>query len=111
MIMVALGFTTNSAIKPQDTVAGSALFNSTRTMASTFGAAVIGAIVTVRERVHSSYITEHVVTGATITQQRLSDQGLQGVAAVVRGQAYVMAYADALGWVSLIVFFGFCVGV
>ena len=99
-IMVALAFTTTSAIRPEDTIPGSALFNSTRTLAATVGTAIITGIVTVRERVHSFHITEHVVTGATLTQQRLAEQGLSGLAGVVRAQAYVMAYADAFSATS-----------
>jgi MFS transporter, DHA2 family, multidrug resistance protein len=107
VMMVSIALTTTSTMKPEDTISGSALFNSTRTLATTVGSAIIGAIVTVRERVHSFTISEHVVTGAPITQGRLAAGGLQAISGAVRAQSYVMAYADALGWITLAVLAGF----
>jgi MFS transporter, DHA2 family, multidrug resistance protein len=107
VMMVSIALTTTSTMRPKDTISGSALFNSTRTLATTVGSAVVGAIVTVRERVHSFHIAEHVVTGAPITGERLAAGGLQAVAGAVRAQSYVMAYADALGWITLILLAGF----
>ena len=55
---------------------GGTIFNVVRSLAGTFGGAVIGGVLTVRERVHSFYLTAHLVTGAPSTVRRQSAEGL-----------------------------------
>lgn len=98
-IMVPLLIVSTSALQPKDALAGGTLFNMVRTLAGTFGTAVIGAIVTVRERVHSNTILDHVVAGAPATVQA---GGPARLMAEATGQAFTMAYADAYGWLGMI---------
>ncbi len=101
-IMVPLLIVTTSTLQPQDALSGGTLFNVLRTLAGTFATAVLGAIITVRERVHSNIIVEHVVTGAQATVQREAGGGAGAVAAAATKQAFVMAYADAFGWLGIV---------
>ena len=99
--MVPLLLISTSTMQPQDAMSGGALFNIIRTLAGTIGSAVMGAVITVRERVHSDLIVEHLVAGASATVQRQADVGAAGLAAAATRQAYVMAYADAFGWLGM----------
>jgi DHA2 family multidrug resistance protein len=101
-IMVPLLLISTSTLQMQDATAGGTLFNCIRTLAGTIGTAVMGAIITVRERVHSNVITDHLVAGAAVTVQRAASGGPAGLAAAATRQAYVMAYADAYGWLAVI---------
>ncbi len=98
-IMVPLLIVSTSTLGPQDATAGATLFNMVRTLAGTLGTAVMGAIVTVRERVHSNTILDHVVAGAPATVQAGGAARLKAESTV---QAFTMAYADAYGWLGMI---------
>jgi hypothetical protein len=43
-----------------------------------------------------------LVAGAAVTVQRAASGGPAGLAAAATRQAYVMAYADAYGWLAVI---------
>ena len=98
-IMVPLLIVSTSTLQPQDAVAGGTLFNMVRTLAGSFGTAIVGAIVTVRERVHSNTISDHIVAGAPLTVQA---GGPARLAADATRQAFTMAYADSYGWLGMI---------
>ena len=95
-IMVPLLLIATSTLQAKDAIAGGTLFNMVRTLAGTVGTATLGAIITVRERVHSNVIADHIVAGAQATAAREA-AGPGPVAAAASRQAYVMAYADAYG--------------
>jgi hypothetical protein len=78
-----------------DALAGAPIFNVVRTLAGSVGGAIIGGILTVRERVHSNTIVDHLVVG-TVTRP------IGALAGEVRLQATTMAVADAFGWMGLI---------
>ena len=102
-IMVPLLIISTSTLQMADAVAGGTLFNIIRTLAGSIGTAVMGAIITVRERVHSNTISDHIVVGGMATMQRQGAAGPAGLARAVTRQAYVMAYADAYGWLAVII--------
>ncbi|MGA9011077.1 MAG: DHA2 family efflux MFS transporter permease subunit [Acetobacteraceae bacterium] len=95
-IMPPLVLIATSLITPANAASGSALFNIVRTFAGTLGTAVAGALLTVRERVHSAMILLHVQPGD------IPNSALGSVSARASVQAYVMACADAYGMLGLI---------
>ena len=101
-IIVPVLLVTTSVLQPQDAVAGGTLFNVLRTLAGTAGSAIIGAVVTVRERVHSNLIINHVMAGAQATVQREATGGPAAITTAATAQAYVMAYADAFGTLGMV---------
>lgn len=107
-IMVPLLLISTSTLQAKDATTGGTLFNLVRTLAGTIGSATLGAIVTVRERVHSNTILDHVVAGARVSVQREA-AGTASVAAAATRQAYVMAYADAYGWLGVVTMAGLLV--
>ena len=56
-----------------------------------------------RERVHSFYLTEHLVRGAPLTVAREYVQGVGLLSQAVRIQATVEAIADGFGWAAMVV--------
>lgn len=99
LIMVPLILIATSTLQMKDAIAGGTLFNVVRTLAGSTGGAVVGAILTVRERVHSNAIVEHLVAGAPSTMNAGS---LGLLAAEARRQATTMAAADAYGWIGVV---------
>jgi DHA2 family multidrug resistance protein len=103
---VPLVFLTVSVLKPEDALTGGTIFNIVRTLAIAAGPAVVNAIVTVRERVHSVYVLGHVVPGSPATDARLAAVGQAALIQAARAQSYVLAYADAFGWISVLLTLG-----
>jgi len=96
-----------SALKPEDALSGSALFNVVRVLAGNAGAAIIGGIVTVRERVHSNILASDATTGAFGTVRRQAELGgMSGLSSDIHRQAFVMAYADSYGWIAMLMLAG-----
>jgi MFS transporter, DHA2 family, multidrug resistance protein len=100
LIILSLVVISTSTLQPVDALSGATTFNVVRTLAGTIAGAVIGGILTVRERVHSNTIVEHLATGAATTVQAQAAGGLVGA---VRRQATTMAVADAFGWMGVII--------
>ena len=105
-IMVPLLMISTTTLQQKDAIAGATLFNMVRTLAGTVGTAVMGAIVTVRERVHSNAILDHAVAGAGATVQREAAGGVAAITGAASGQAFTMAYADAYGWLGMVTLAG-----
>lgn len=103
---VPLVFLTTGVLQPEDALSGGTIFNVVRTLAISAGPAVVTGIVTVRERVHSVYLVEHLVPGSPATNARIEVAGQAALAAAARAQAYVLAYADAFGWISVLLLAG-----
>lgn len=106
MAFPALVFLTTSSLQPQDALSGGTIFNIVRTLAISAGPAIVTAIVTVRERVHSFYIVANFVPGSLAFTQRVSRTGEAALVAAAHVQAYVMAYADAFGWAAVVLLIG-----
>ena len=103
LIMVALVVMTTSTLQMTDALSGATLFNVVRTLAGSVGAAAIGGILVVRERVHSNMIVDHLVAGGPAIAQAPSVGALAGA---VRRQATTMAVADAFGWIGMVMLGG-----
>jgi MFS transporter, DHA2 family, multidrug resistance protein len=95
-IMTPLVLITTSLVTPANAASGGALFNMVRTLAGTLGTAVAGAVITVRERVHSATILLHVQAGD------IPAAAVGATAQRASAQAFVMAYADTYGMLGLI---------
>jgi DHA2 family multidrug resistance protein len=85
-----------SSLQLQDAPSAGALFNIVRTLAGSAAAAITGAVITIRERVHDALLLTHVPAGA------VPDAMAGEVAARARTQAFVLAYADTYGLIALI---------
>jgi DHA2 family multidrug resistance protein len=99
-VMTPLVLISTSALRPTDAPSAGALFNIARTLAGTAASAIVGAVITVRERVHDALLLLHVEAGATPAA------AAGEVAARARTQAYVLAYADAYGLIALVAMAG-----
>ncbi len=102
-----LVFLTTAVLTPEDALTGGTIFNIVRTLAISAGPAIVNAVVTVRERVHSEYLVAHLVVGTPAVDARLTAFGTGALVAATRAQAYVLSFADAFGWISVLL----CVGV
>ena len=100
LILVPTTIISTAVLEPKDALSGGTIFNVVRNLATTTGGAVIGAVETVRERVHSFFITEHLTIGAPMTVAREAG-GLGALSAAVRAQATTQAAADAFGWSAM----------
>ena len=100
IILVPTTVVSTSVLQPQDALSGGTIFNVVRNIATGLGGAVVGGILTVRERVHSFYITNHLAAGAPLTLSRETG-GLGALSTAVRAQAVTQATADAFGWVGV----------
>ena len=102
-----LVFLTTAVLTPEDALTGGTIFNIVRTLAISAGPAIVNAVITVRERVHSDYLVAHLVVGTPAVDARLTAFGTAALVAATRAQAYVLSFADAFGWISVLL----CVGV
>ena len=108
MILVPTTVVSTSVLRPEDALSGGTIFNVVRNLATTICGAVMGGVLTVRERVHSFYDTDHLVAGAPATVAR-TRSGLGALATAVRAQATTQATADAFGWSGVAVIIAFAV--
>ncbi len=97
LIMLALVVIATGTLQAKDALAGGTLFNTVRTLAGSVGGAVVGAIQTVRERVHSATLADHLLAGAPAIVQRHAGE----LAGALRVQAETMAAADSYGWIGM----------
>ena len=82
-----LVFLTTSVLKPEDALSGGTMFNIVRTLAISAGPAIVGAVITVRERVHSDYLVQHLVMGRAAIDTRVAASGLGALVAAERAEA------------------------
>ncbi len=98
-------------LPPRDTADASALSNMMRNLGGSLGIAVLSTVVDRREHFHFSVLAEAMTANAVRTQERLASliygladpalaraRALATLAAQVRREAYVAAYADAF-WI------------
>ncbi len=102
LILVPTTVVSTSTLQPKDALSGGTIFNVVRDLAVTATGAVATGIMTVRERVHSFYLTEHLVQGAPVTVAREGAAGLGVLSQAARIQATVEATADTFGWSAMV---------
>ena len=85
VLLVPVVVVSTSTLQPKDALSGGTIFNVWRDLAISASGAVVGGVLAVRERVHSFYLTEHLVAGAPLTVAREAQGGLAALAAARRG--------------------------
>nr|WP_321983568.1 MFS transporter [uncultured Lichenicoccus sp.] len=102
MVMVTNAFLTTGVLEPKDMLTGSAMFNLMRTIGFSVGGAVVTAILTVRERVHSNAnVVRSLDPGREPVRRYMLHPGEVSLETLARGQARILAYADAWGWLGI----------
>ena len=93
-----LVFLTTSVLKPEDALSGGTMLNIVRTLAISAGPAIVGAVITVRERVHSDYLVQHLVMARQAVDMRVATSGL---GAVMPGRARASLRAGVCRYVRM----------
>ena len=106
-------------VAPEQGTTAAALFNLSRIVGQTFGIAVVGSLITEREKFHSALLVESMSNANQALVERFNDlaatflrqhgdQGLaqlqawQSLSATSSQQAFVLAFADAFVIVSAV---------
>jgi DHA2 family multidrug resistance protein len=104
-------------VAPEQGTTAAALFNLSRVVGQTFGIAVVGSLITEREKFHSALLVESLSNSNPALVERLgnlvaaflrehADQGLaqlqawQSLSTAFSRQAFVLAFADAFVIIS-----------
>ena len=112
LFLVPTLFYSTRDVLPQQGPTAAAFFNLSRVVGQTFGTAVLGSLITEREKFHSAVLVDSINNAADATAERLaaltatfeSANGNPGVAATqawaslsatLSNQAFVLAFADA----------------
>jgi len=112
LFLVPTLFYATRDVLPQQGPTAAAFFNLSRIVGQTFGTAVLGSLITEREKFHSAVLVESIDNASGATTQRLaaltatfqsghSDAGLAAtqawasLSAALSNQAFVLAFADA----------------
>ena len=111
LFTIPLSQLSTEGLAPRDMADASALSNMMRNLGDSVGIALLSTMVERREHFHFSMLAEAITVNAIRTQERLAAlaaglhariadpalakaQAIAGLAAQVRQEAYVMAYAD-----------------
>jgi DHA2 family multidrug resistance protein len=106
-------------VAPEQGTTAAALFNLSRVVGQTFGIAVVGSLITEREKFHSAFLVESLSNANPALVERLNslvstflgghgDQSLaqlqawQSLSASLSQQAFVLAFADAFVVISAV---------
>jgi DHA2 family multidrug resistance protein len=128
MILIGLGqglflvptvFYASRDTTPQQGPTAASLFNLSRVVGQTFGIAVIGSLITEREKFHSSQLVDSLTNANPALVERLNGlvatflrvngdrslaqlQAWKSLAGTASNQAYVLAFADAFVIIALV---------
>ena len=107
LVLIPTSFTTVGVLPKKDRLTGGAIFNVFRALGGTLGAAFLGAVVTVRERVHSNNdINAYLDPGRQPVLEALRRYPPAALHREQSLQSLVMAVADAYGWLAIVVLCG-----
>jgi MFS transporter, DHA2 family, multidrug resistance protein len=112
LFLVPTLFYATRDVSPSQGPTAAAFFNLSRIVGQTFGTAVLGSLITEREKFHSAVLVDSINNGTDLTAQRLAaltatfesshgNAGLAGsqawasLSATLSNQAFVLAFADA----------------
>ena len=83
------------------------MFNIFRALGNTYGSALLGVVVTLRERVHSNKdVNAYLDPGRQSVLEALARHPPAALYAGQRMHALVLAYVDAYGWLAIVVLCG-----
>jgi MFS transporter, DHA2 family, multidrug resistance protein len=128
MILIGLGqglflvptvFYASRDVSPQQGPTAASLFNLSRVVGQTVGIAVIGSLITEREKFHSAQLVDSLTTANPALTERLNGlvtsflrvnddralaqlQAWKSLSGTASNQAYVLAFADAFVIVSVV---------
>jgi len=119
LFLVPTIFYATRDVAPQQGTTAAALFNLSRVLGQTFGAGVIGALITDREKFHSAILVDRISNMNSVVADRFNSmvgslfathgdkslaqtQAWASLASQVSRQAYVLAFADAFVVVALV---------
>jgi MFS transporter, DHA2 family, multidrug resistance protein len=106
-------------VAPQQGTTAASLFNLSRVVGQTFGIAVIGSLITEREKFHSAQLVDSLTNANPALIERLNGlaatffgangdralaqlQAWKSLSGTASNQAYVLAFADAFVIISLV---------
>jgi len=119
LFLVPTVFYATRDVAPQQGPTAASLFNLSRVVGQTFGIAVIGSLITWREKFHSAILVDGLSNAGSALTERFNglvgifsgthgDQGLaelqawKSLSGVTSNQAYVLAFADSFVIISLV---------
>jgi DHA2 family multidrug resistance protein len=119
LFLVPTVFYATRDVAPQQGPTAASLFNLSRVVGQTFGIAVIGSLITWREKFHSAILVDGLSNVGSALTERFNglvgifsgthgDQGLaelqawKSLSGVTSNQAYVLAFADSFVIISLV---------
>ena len=119
LFLVPTVFYSTRDTKPEQGPTAAALFNLSRIVGQTFGIGVVSALLRYRENFHSAVLVESVNNASSAVAERLnglvasflatngdaalaSKEAWASLSATLSNQAYVLAFADAFGIVSVV---------
>jgi DHA2 family multidrug resistance protein len=84
IVVSVVAFAVSVVKSPADAATVARLVNLVRSFGGTIGIAVIGTVVTVRERIHSNYVNLHAEIGDWMTDQRTAALSSAAASATMR---------------------------
>ncbi|WP_175856487.1 MFS transporter [Burkholderia anthina] len=104
MSVIPLLMLATNGMSPAEGPFASSWFNTVKGLAGVVGAAVTEGVVTMRERVHSNVLVDHLGNALAVVRPHLSGDGqpLARLAATVHEQALVLASADVFRLMGII---------
>jgi len=111
LMITPLSSVATTGIEPKQVGSASALFNMVRNLGGSIGIAILGTLLSIREKFHSNRLGESVSLGNPLTRDRLDqltqyflnqsgdpvaahDQAIAMIDSIVRREANVMAFND-----------------
>jgi DHA2 family multidrug resistance protein len=118
LFLVPTVFYATRDVAPQQGPTAAALFNLSRVVGQTFGIAVVGSLITEREKLHSAALVDSLGSANPAIAERLDGlvatflglhgdralaelQAWKSLSGAASSQAYVLAFADAFVIISL----------
>jgi MFS transporter, DHA2 family, multidrug resistance protein len=117
LIMIPLTATATANMERSEAGSASALFNMMRNVGGSIGIAILGTLLDLREKFHSSRVGEAVSAYDPATQERLTqlqqffigqgtdpslaqERAIASIDAAIRKQAFILAYGDCFYFVG-----------
>jgi MFS transporter, DHA2 family, multidrug resistance protein len=120
-VMIPLSTVATAGIEPRQVGSASALFNMGRNLGGSIGIAILGTLLSMREKLHSNRLGESISLANPLTRDRLDqltqsflaqsgdpvaaqNQAFSALDRLVRREANVMAYNDCFFFIGCALF-------